>query len=407
MNSYREAELNTRFGKYSALAEGRDSISISYIASATCLPYNTVLSDLQTLINRGSFGKEAYINYLTKSLVLRNAANERVVYQYSAQQPKRGTPSGGTRPQHAANAPKAAHVHPVPQQPLYKVPTGTRTGGIILLIFGILGLIVFLGSLIDAGLTAAALGGLGFYAVTTAVGAGLLSAYSAKKKQAKRFRKYKTVIGSSKRMKIARLADTAGVPYDTAKRDLDKMADKGYLGATAYVNEGTQEVILIPEAEPEKQPEQKKDSAAAENQYYAIICEIRQLNDEILDHDVSEQIYEIEDLTAKIFRIIEEKPEKQPQIKSFMSYYLPTTLKLLHSYSMFERQEIEGENIDTAKQRIEQILETLTEGFKRQLDQLFQADTLDITTDIDVLESMMKKDGLSDDGAFSSITLEK
>ena len=131
--------------------------------------------------------------------------------------------------------------------------------------------------------------------------------------------------------------------------------------------------------------------------------EIRTLNDEIADPAVSERIYKIEDLTGKIFRTVEEKPEKQPQIKSFMSYYLPTTLKLLHSYSLFEKQGISGENIDEARKDIERILDTLVQGYTQQLDQLFQSDAMDISADINVLESMMQKDGLSgESGPFAT-----
>ena len=78
-----------------------------------------------------------------------------------------------------------------------------------------------------------------------------------------------------------------------------------------------------------------------------------------------------------------------------MSYYLPTTLKLLDSYATFEKQGITGENIDSARMNIEKTLDTLVQGFSQQLDQLFTADVLDISADIDVLENMMKKDGLT------------
>jgi 5-bromo-4-chloroindolyl phosphate hydrolysis protein len=156
---------------------------------------------------------------------------------------------------------------------------------------------------------------------------------------------------------------------------------------------GAGELVISPQARPqaEKAPEQE------ESQYQAILREIRRLNDDIADEDVSERIYRIEDITAKIFATVEEKPEKLPEIKSFMSYYLPTTLKLLDSYATMERQGIDGENIAETKKRIEHILDTLVKGFEQQLDQLFKSDMLDITSDIDVLESMMAKDGLTEE----------
>jgi 5-bromo-4-chloroindolyl phosphate hydrolysis protein len=81
-----------------------------------------------------------------------------------------------------------------------------------------------------------------------------------------------------------------------------------------------------------------------------------------------------------------------------MNYYLPTTLKLLHAYETLEKQGIKGENIMSAKQDIERVLDTLASGYEQQLDNLFKADAIDISADIDVLESMMEQDGLTNDG---------
>ena len=82
---------------------------------------------------------------------------------------------------------------------------------------------------------------------------------------------------------------------------------------------------------------------------------------------------------------------------------LPTTLKILHAYAQLEAQGIEGENISAAKDRIENMMDKVVEGFEKQLDKLFQDSTLDITTDVQVLEQMLNKDGLSDSG--DSMTL--
>ena len=88
-------------------------------------------------------------------------------------------------------------------------------------------------------------------------------------------------------------------------------------------------------------------------------------------------------------------PQKSPQLHSFLSYYLPTTLKILRAYAQLEDQEVEGENISAAMERIENMMDKVVEGFEKQLDQLFQGDALDITADVEVLERMLAKDGLS------------
>ena len=132
----------------------------------------------------------------------------------------------------------------------------------------------------------------------------------------------------------------------------------------------------------------------------SILLEIRRLNDEILDEKVSNKIYEIEGYTKNIFAYVSEHPSAQAQIGTFMNYYLPTTLKLLESYSRIEKVGVAGENMKSSKQKIEDILDLLSTGYKQQLDQLFKNESIDISSDIKVLETMMQKDGLDGKNDF-------
>jgi len=79
-----------------------------------------------------------------------------------------------------------------------------------------------------------------------------------------------------------------------------------------------------------------------------------------------------------------------------MNYYLPTTLKLLKSYELLEDQSFQGENIAASRAKIENVLNMLIGAYEKQLDRLFSDDALDIATDIDVLETMISGDGLSE-----------
>lgn len=67
-----------------------------------------------------------------------------------------------------------------------------------------------------------------------------------------------------------------------------------------------------------------------------------------------------------------------------MQYYLPTLLKLLRSYDHLEDQGVRGENIQRTMQEIERILDTVVEAFDKQLDNLFEAEAMDISADIQV-----------------------
>lgn len=147
-------------------------------------------------------------------------------------------------------------------------------------------------------------------------------------------------------------------------------------------------------AAPDPEPEAE---AQAEDQATATLKHIRSINDAIANPELSQKIERIEELTAKIFQLLEERPEKAGQLRSFMNYYLPQTLKILENYSKLEAQGIEGENIAEAKQKIEAMMDKVVDGYETQLDKLFADDVLDISADLKVMESMLEKDGLTVD----------
>ena len=141
-------------------------------------------------------------------------------------------------------------------------------------------------------------------------------------------------------------------------------------------------------------PEAPKEVERAE----AVLTEIRALNDAIEDPEMSRKIDRIGEITGNIFAYLREKPDKEGKLRSFLNYYLPTTLKILGSYAQLEAQGVEGENISAAKERIEGMMDKVVEGFEQQLDRLFQDDAMDITSDVEVLERMLEKDGLGSSG---------
>ena len=81
-----------------------------------------------------------------------------------------------------------------------------------------------------------------------------------------------------------------------------------------------------------------------------------------------------------------------------MDYYLPTTLKMLVAFRRMEEGNVTGESADNARQRIRESLDMVIEAFNKQLARLYEDDALDITTDIDMLETMLKQDSLIDSG---------
>lgn len=155
-----------------------------------------------------------------------------------------------------------------------------------------------------------------------------------------------------------------------------------------------------PEPEPKKEPEPEKKSQTGNPEVDKIIDEghdyLRQLkaaNDAIPDEALSADIDRMERASADIFDYIAKHPGKAPQIRKFMSYYLPTTLKLLNSYEHLSKQSVKGENITSTMFNIAGMMHTVADAFEKQLDSLFTDEAMDISADITVFETMLKQEG--------------
>ena len=221
-------------------------------------------------------------------------------------------------------------------------------------------------------------------------------------------RKIDKIVGDAKYMYIQDIADALPCSYDKCCKHLESCIDEGLFGPDAYldmrckclvVSQRPPEPTPAPAPKPEKQPEKQTDMPERD-QYQKILDELRRVNDAIPDEEMSDKISRLEAVSAKIFEQAKSDPDKLPQMRKFMDYYLPTSLKLLNTYAELDNQGVEGENISESKRRIEQTMDTLVKAFENQLDRLFASDALDVSTDIDVMQNMLRADGLTDDTPF-------
>lgn len=125
------------------------------------------------------------------------------------------------------------------------------------------------------------------------------------------------------------------------------------------------------------------------------IRHIHECNDRIPDEAMSEKLARLEVVVTRIFTEAERNPEVVDDLKKMMSYYLPTTKKLLDAYCNLNEQPVGGQNIDTMKKEIEETLDTLNSAFEKLLDDLFEEQAWDISSDISVLNTMLAQEGLT------------
>ena len=79
--------------------------------------------------------------------------------------------------------------------------------------------------------------------------------------------------------------------------------------------------------------------------------------------------------------------------RRFAEYYIPTTLKLLHTYNDVQGQQ--GENAETIRRDIAGILHTLNQAYDTLYDTLLSDVAMDVSSEIAALQGMLASDGLT------------
>lgn len=305
-------------------------------------------------------------------------------------------------------------------------PVG-KVGGILFTIFGsillglgLLGLMLFT----SLGLVTGGGDSLYFLAIflglpTAAAGALMLSAGRLKARRLSRMNHYVKLIGTKGYCDIKELALKSGRSVRYMIKDLRRMIrlgmfPEGHLDdkKTCFMLDNkthqlylemmqaqgkVQEEAPSQEEKPEETEEDAKQAAARKvvEEGNAYIQQIRQANAAIRGEEISAKLDRLSMIMDKIFLHIERHPEEVEELHRFMEYYLPTTLKLVNAYQEFDAQPVQGANITTAKREIEETLDTINQAFERLFDNFYADAAMDISTDIDVLETMLAQEGLT------------
>ncbi len=157
----------------------------------------------------------------------------------------------------------------------------------------------------------------------------------------------------------------------------------------------TRDIPPPPPPEPIKTGNENMDDFL--NASVASLKELNELTLAITNPKMLEPCAELLNITRQIFAFIEKHPEKLRQIRQFMNYYLPTTIKLLTSYRDFSREAFKGENITASTERIEASMDGIVETFRAELDSLYLDKAVDISLDIDMMLAMMRQRGIQEE----------
>lgn len=237
------------------------------------------------------------------------------------------------------------------------------------------------------------------------------------RKKIKRFRSYVKTLNGKPYANVKDLAKSVRKSEKFVRKDLKRMIDKrmfleGHLdknGVCFMATDDAYEQYIETErnmeerkAEEARKPkiqlsEDVKKVIEEGNRY---IEEIRRSNDAIPGVEISNKIYHLENVIRRIFQRVEKHPELINDLHKFMDYYLPTTMKLLNAYEELDKQDMQGENIKTAKLEIENTLDTINVAFENLLDSFYKETAWDVSSDISVLKTMFAQEGLTEKNNF-------
>lgn len=340
-----------------------------------------------------------------------------------------GAPAG-----FGGNAGYGAPISPYASNPLYKrpntrldtrlfqrTPKGTVSGVLCMGAgYGVMGIsaLVLLGSVGELVAYSKSVVPVMISGIFTAAGLWLGCHGSRLAGRAKRYKRYVSVVKDKLYCSIQELAQRTGKSERFIVKDLRKMIHLGmfkqahldqkqtcliasdamydqYMLTQKNYDEEQKKLEIEKLADERKQKEKERLGEAAEviEEGKSYVRLIRQCNDEIPGEEMSDKLDRLELLVTRIFDQVEKEPELAPELRKMLSFYLPTTKKLLEAYRDLDGQQLDLSNIEQTKREIETAVDNINEAFEKFLDELFREKAWDIQSDISALHTILKQDG--------------
>lgn len=198
---------------------------------------------------------------------------------------------------------------------------------------------------------------------------------------------------------VGAIASIMGKKLDTTthnRRDREREAQEAILRSQEEARQ-KQEELRRKQEEASKIPltgDPQADNVIMKGQ--EMLNTIRKENIVITDETLSAQMDTLSDKCMQIFRTVSAEPSKAPQVRKFMSYYLPTTLKVLANYRTMQERGVSYYEMNQARESAVRCMDMVLTACQKQIDALHKENMLDISTDIDVMEQMLKRDGYVD-----------
>ena len=254
-------------------------------------------------------------------------------------------------------------------------------GGVLIILFGLLSgaLALFLdGSALPVILLLAGIG----------IGTLLLIAGFGNYKLASRFRRISEVMGENTKVELSAITSKLGWSRESILKYLRKQTARG-LWPDSFLDESKGVFILgySPTELKTDSGNQAVDEVLRDASGY--IHEMTTINRSIDNPDLSKQVDTLIDIAKQIYSYIEKNPDKAGIVRQLSNYFLPTTVKLLTTYLELQNKTVKSDNMLEAMLKVSQVIGTIVEVFKKQLDSLYSEKAMDLAVEVEVLQSMV------------------
>ena len=116
---------------------------------------------------------------------------------------------------------------------------------------------------------------------------------------------------------------------------------------------------------------------------------IRSAADRITDIQTHEDSLALTETGDRLYRYLQENPEKIPSATRFLTYYLDTVGRILGQYVKFQEAGLGTPEVREFQRKVRAILPKLKAGFEGQLSQLMASERFDAEADMKVMEGLL------------------
>ncbi|MBN2432714.1 MAG: 5-bromo-4-chloroindolyl phosphate hydrolysis family protein [Acidobacteria bacterium] len=123
---------------------------------------------------------------------------------------------------------------------------------------------------------------------------------------------------------------------------------------------------------------------------------MQELASQIQQETVRRDADAVIEIVIKILEDLKKDPKDIKIARSFLDYYLDTTINILRRYVDLSEHKQYSPDIQRSLAKVETMLGTIRRAFEKQLARLLADDVLDLDVELEVLEKSIRMEGLGE-----------